>query len=418
MVIDELRKLILEVKLEDALQRGIKEIQHPFKAVFIFGPAGAGKTTTKDFLGLPAEFVPLTADDAIEKVFPKFGISLDFREEYPKKTELRKILQQRTSEKTIRKVNQMLPLFFDTTGENIPKLITIMDALERVGYDIAVFQINVPPDVSIGADLGRPRTLGPQIVQSISNDYQRDVVKGAGYLSQLGRRGVTLLSNSVYSNVFHLEKPGTLRLGVPEDLLWQGKLKLRDPKGWSNVPGETKPTYDEKFEPTYVDNPFYGASEEKNAKILADAQQVARDWISDRNPKNPIGKLVLNALSYIQTQGIADLGDQMTDIAKYILWATENEKPIPPVVNEASKALFDLEAKLKQTVPPPKEAGEDVAAKKVKGTDEPVPASLLPTYADPSTPVKSPADILYKGKPLKLSELRAIVNKFNEKNQT
>jgi len=335
MNINDLRKLIQEVRLQEALQSGVKQVEHPFKAVFIFGPAGAGKTTTKEFLGLPDEFIALTADDAIEKVFPKFGISLDFREEYPKKTELRKILQQRTAEKTIRKVNQMLPLFFDTTGENVSKLIKIMDALERVGYDIAIFQINVPPEVSISADFYRDRTLGKDIIQSISNNYQRDVAKSAGYLSQLGRRGITLLSNSIYPNIFDFEKPGALRQGVPKDILWQGKIKLDDPEG--------------KADPTYIDNPFYGASQEKNDKILNDAKQVAQEWISNRNPKNPIGRVILNALSYIQSQGIADLGDQMTDIAKYIVWATENGKPVPPVVNEASKTLFDLETKLRQT---------------------------------------------------------------------
>ena len=401
MNINDLRKLIQEVRLQEALQSGVKQVEHPFKAVFIFGPAGAGKTTTKEFLGLPDEFIALTADDAIEKVFPKFGISLDFREEYPKKTELRKILQQRTAEKTIRKVNQMLPLFFDTTGENVSKLIKIMDALERVGYDIAIFQINVPPEVSISADFYRDRTLGKDIIQSISNNYQRDVAKSAGYLSQLGRRGITLLSNSIYPNIFDFEKPGALRKGVPKDILWQGKLKLDDPEG--------------KADPTYIDNPFYGASQEKNDKILNDAKQVAQEWISNRNPKNPIGRVILNALSYIQSQGIADLGDQMTDIAKYIVWATENGKPVPPVVNEASKTLFDLETKLRQTTASPKRPGEDVAAKNVKGVDGPVPASLLPTYADPATPIKSPADILYKDKPLTLRELRNLVNQFIKK---
>jgi len=401
MNINDLRKLIQEVRLQEALQSGVKQVEHPFKAVFIFGPAGAGKTTTKEFLGLPDEFIALTADDAIEKVFPKFGISLDFREEYPKKTELRKILQQRTAEKTIRKVNQMLPLFFDTTGENVSKLIKIMDALERVGYDIAIFQINVPPEVSISADFYRDRTLGKDIIQSISNNYQRDVAKSAGYLSQLGRRGITLLSNSIYPNIFDFEKPGALRQGVPKDILWQGKIKLDDPEG--------------KADPTYIDNPFYGASQEKNDKILNDAKQVAQEWISNRNPKNPIGRVILNALSYIQSQGIADLGDQMTDIAKYIVWATENGKPVPPVVNEASKTLFDLETKLRQTTASPKKPGEDVAAKNVKGVDGPVPASLLPTYADPATPIKSPADILYKDKPLTLRELRNLVNQFIKK---
>jgi len=97
------------------------------------------------------------------------------------------------------------------------------------------------------------------------------------------------------------------------------------------------------------------------------------------------------------------------------VWATENGKPVPPVVNEASKTLFDLETKLRQTTASPKRPGEDVAAKNVKGVDGPVPASLLPTYADPATPIKSPADILYKDKPLTLRELRNLVNQFIKK---
>jgi len=403
MLISELRELIREIRLEEALARGIKEVKHPFKAVFIFGPAGAGKTTTKELLGLPSDFVALTPDDMIEKVFPKFGISLDFREEYAKKTELRKILQQRNSEKTVRKINQMLPIFFDTTGENVSKITTMMDALKRVGYDIAVFQINVPPDVSIEADLDRDRTLGDEIIQTISNNYQQDVVKGGAYLAKMGERGYTLLSPFIFPNIFDFQGDG-LRSGVPDDILWQGQLKLNDP----NDGGEA----------TYIDNPFHGASREKNAKILDDARAEAQDWISDREPKNPVGRVMLNALSYIQAQGIADLGDQMTDVAKYVLWAAENGKDIPPVVNEASKLLFGIEADLRKTVASPKKPGKDVSAKKVKGVEGPVPASLLPTYADPASPVKSPSDILYKGEPLSLKELRDLVSQFNNKNKT
>ena len=34
MNIDDLRKLIQEVKLQEALQSGIKQVEHPFKAIW------------------------------------------------------------------------------------------------------------------------------------------------------------------------------------------------------------------------------------------------------------------------------------------------------------------------------------------------------------------------------------------------
>ena len=109
MNINDLRRLIQEVKLQEALKSGVKEVEHPFKAFFILGPAGSGKTFMKDFMGLPQSFVQINTDEAVEKVFPKFGLSLKFQEppsgeEYDKKQEVRKLLQQAVSDKTKRKM--------------------------------------------------------------------------------------------------------------------------------------------------------------------------------------------------------------------------------------------------------------------------------------------------------------------------
>ena len=100
MQISELRKLIQEVKLQEALQSGIQQLAHPFKAVFIFGPAGSGKTTMKEHLGVPDDFVSVNTDELVESVFPRFDLSLDFTEgEQQVKQELRKLLQQATANK-------------------------------------------------------------------------------------------------------------------------------------------------------------------------------------------------------------------------------------------------------------------------------------------------------------------------------
>ena len=177
MLINQLRKLIQEIKLQEALQKGLKEVGHPFKAFFIFGPAGSGKSFIKSSLGLPASFISLNVDEVVEKVFPKFGLSLKFLEgDIEKKQEVRKLLQQAVSDKTKRKINQALPLLFDTTGENTSKMKRIIRSLIEIGYDVAIFQVNVPPDFSVEADKDRPRTIGEPLTRDISNMYQKNIV--------------------------------------------------------------------------------------------------------------------------------------------------------------------------------------------------------------------------------------------------
>lgn len=193
MNIDDLRKLIQEVKLQEALQSGIKQVEHPFKAFFILGPAGSGKSFTKNLLGLPDSFVPINTDDAVEKVFPKFGLTLKFQEpssgeDYEKKQEVRKLLQQAVSDKTKRKINQALPLLFDTTGENPNKMKKIMRQLVDIGYDVAVFTINVPPDYSVETDAKRERTVGSKIAQQVTNAYQKNIVDQGTYAQMEGEQ--------------------------------------------------------------------------------------------------------------------------------------------------------------------------------------------------------------------------------------
>ena len=68
-----------------------------------------------------------------------------------------------------------------------------------------------------------------------------------------------------------------------------------------------------------------------------------QNWLSDRNPENAVGKLALDALEYIQDQGVADYGDQITDIPAYAMWATENEISLPDSVKDALTILFKLD---------------------------------------------------------------------------
>ena len=372
MNIDDLRKLIQEVKLQEALQSGIKQVEHPFKAFFILGPAGSGKTFIKDAaLKLPNSFVSVNTDEAIEKVFPKFGLTLKFAEgDVEKKQEVRKLLQQAVSDKTKRKINQALPILFDTTGENTDKMKTIMRSLVDIGYDVGVFMINVPPDFSVEADQNRSRTVGADLTRQISNNYQKEIVDQGAYAQMQGERGITILNPNPYPNIFDL-RDGSLRPEFDQSMLSDDRLELKG--------GE---------EPESIRNPFKGASWEKAKGILEDSREKLQSWLSDRDPQNATGKEILKALEYVQDQGVADYGDQITDLVQYAIWADENEKELPKSVQNVLQIIFDIEAfqeKVAGAVPSDKFPTSPQTVKTAKGDVE-VPPELLPRFGQKGAP--------------------------------
>ena len=372
MNIDDLRKLIQEVKLQEALQSGIKQVEHPFKAFFILGPAGSGKTFIKDAaLKLPNSFVSVNTDEAIEKVFPKFGLTLKFAEgDVEKKQEVRKLLQQAVSDKTKRKINQALPILFDTTGENTDKMKTIMRSLVDIGYDVGVFMINVPPDFSVEADQNRPRTVGADLTRQISNNYQKEIVDQGAYAQMQDERGITILNPNPYPNIFDL-RDGSLRPEFDQSMLSDDRLELKG--------GE---------KPESIRNPFKGASWEKAKGILEDSREKLQGWLSDRDPQNATGKEILRALEYVQDQGVADYGDQITDLVQYAIWADENEKELPKSVQNVLQIIFDVETfqeKVAGAVPSDKFPTSPQTVRTAKGDVE-VPPELLPRFGQKGAP--------------------------------
>ena len=403
MQISELRKLIQEVKIREALQRGIEQVQNPFKVVFIFGPAGAGKTFIKDILGLPNNFIVINTDELVEDVFPRYGLSLNFEEgPHVVKQELRKLLQQATANKMQRYVNKCQPLLIDTPGEKVPKIQDIVRALVEIGYDVAIFQINVPPDFSVMSDQKRgeegERTVGREQTRKIANNYQTSVVKDAAYL-QLGQeRGVTLLSDKIYPNIFNV-RAGTIRDNFDISMTQDDRLELKDPRG--------------ERRSRYMQNPFKDATWDEARKILETAQTKLSEWLAPTAPLNPTGRVIYDALKYIQGRGVGNLGDEITDIIQYGAEHMEDPEtfPIPPEVDEALYMTLgaSLQTKIKRTAPAEKrpefDPGYSPLKVRYKG----------PEYTKKGAPT---AKDIVKEETLSLSGLKDFIAEFNKKNNT
>ena len=101
---------------QERIDEAIKSLSDPFKAIFILGPAGAGKTFFSKQIGVPEEFRTSNPDEMIEKEFKKFGLSMKFvtKEEdldtFEKQQTFREKLQNATQSQTFDWLNQALSL--------------------------------------------------------------------------------------------------------------------------------------------------------------------------------------------------------------------------------------------------------------------------------------------------------------------
>lgn len=242
--LETLRKLVSEeMKSTERLKRGfllespdlldevgVRKNKYAFKAVFLFGPAGAGKGfISSKFLGIPTSdkdpqgFVTYNPDNLIEDIFPAFGIPLKFANaqegDDPELEEfqqgVREQIQQWAKNEGVMKIIGAQPILFDTTGENPKKMIKRIKALGRLGYRIGVAQIYVPREISVQRDRDRERTVGASRTAAINDQYRQNVVKLRQYYEGLASEpNVHVFGSGVYPNLFNLD-PETMTVGEP-----------------------------------------------------------------------------------------------------------------------------------------------------------------------------------------------------------
>ena len=192
--------------------------QHLFKALVMTGPAGSGKSFTASKIGVPdkIEKNTLNTDEFVEKLFPKFGLSLKFAHKEKDKigdldgladaqAAMRQIAKIKTGKKAVQLVDQGQPIFIDTTGEDVAKMEKRIKVLEKIGYDVAIVQIIVPKELSRARDKGRKRTVGDPFTPQIWDDYNKNVVQDRGYNAVADANEYTDLINAEpFHNVFNL----------------------------------------------------------------------------------------------------------------------------------------------------------------------------------------------------------------------
>lgn len=140
----------------------LKEVQEQPKAIFMAGPAGSGKTTILNQLGLQ-DFKVINVDDIYEKLLKnsigKEDFALMTPEELSAAAKLMGKARAVTKEKEVKALESLQNIIIDGTGAASKPLLKKKADLEAMGYSTFMILLYVSPMTSLKRNAERSRSL-------------------------------------------------------------------------------------------------------------------------------------------------------------------------------------------------------------------------------------------------------------------
>jgi predicted kinase len=156
----------------------IKEAQQTPQAIFMAGPAGAGKSFIAKSLPL-SKFQVINVDDTYEELLKASGMGMkqkDFSpEELSQAGKLMAQAQKTTKEKYAKALENLNDIIIDGTGAASRPLLKKKAELEALGYETMMVMIYVSPMTSLERNVGRERSLMPGIVLRTWRDINQNL---------------------------------------------------------------------------------------------------------------------------------------------------------------------------------------------------------------------------------------------------
>jgi len=181
------------IKLIDLLKEAINKP----KAIFLGGPAGAGKSYVIKQLIQPDQFEIINVDDTYEELLKSTGLGMsqkDFGpEELSQSAKLMGQAQKATKEKYLKLSQERKNIIVDGTGAAIKPLLKKKEELEVLGYETFMIMIWVSPITSLERNANRERSLLPQIVLRTWRDVNKNIDE---YRKTFGDKFVLINNNS------------------------------------------------------------------------------------------------------------------------------------------------------------------------------------------------------------------------------
>lgn len=166
-----------------------------FKAVFLAGGPGSGKSFIVGKTGLPVLGMRVVnSDDAFENAMKKAGKSMTPDEIFSDEgQEIRGRAKALTGKRQALYIEGRLGLVIDGTGKDFNKIVKQRNTLQDLGYDTAMIFVNTDLDTAIERDKMRDRSLGEVEVTK----YWKSVQKNIGaFQTMFGKQKMLVVDNS------------------------------------------------------------------------------------------------------------------------------------------------------------------------------------------------------------------------------
>ena len=162
--------------IEDLITEGVYD-PGIFKAVFLMGGPGSGKSTVVDGLGLKALGLKLVnTDKSFETGLKKAGQTLDLKLVPAEiRDPIRKRAKRQTTRMLDRYIDGRLGLIFDTTSANAGKIRAYLNMLNHLGYESKMIYVSSSLDNAKKRNNMRPRKLPDAIVEKDWNNSQTNI---------------------------------------------------------------------------------------------------------------------------------------------------------------------------------------------------------------------------------------------------
>jgi dephospho-CoA kinase len=149
-----------------------------FKAFFLAGGPGSGKTYVNQRITPGLGLKNVNSDTAFENALKKAGLSLDMP---PSEEEKRDIVRARAKKLTTNQlsmyIRNKLGLVIDSTARDYVKMEVAKAALTRNGYESWCIFVNTSLDVALARNAARDRTVPTDIVKKSHAEIQQNMGK-------------------------------------------------------------------------------------------------------------------------------------------------------------------------------------------------------------------------------------------------
>jgi predicted kinase len=156
----------------------IKEAQQTPQAIFLAGPAGAGKSFISKSLPL-SKFQVINVDDTYEELLKASGMGMKQKDFDPEQlSQAAKLMgqaQKTTKEKYTKALENLNDIIIDGTGAASRPLLKKKAELEALGYETMMVMIYVSPMTSLERNANRDRSLMPGIVLRTWRDINQNI---------------------------------------------------------------------------------------------------------------------------------------------------------------------------------------------------------------------------------------------------